>query len=80
MEMNDKLPWAVRGKTFVDGSALSDWVKVYQSRDWHWQYDSHELNFAIYQHDGQYWKLYQARFAQGALTITHTTTAASHAA
>ena len=65
--MNDKHPWAVKGQTFVDGSALTDWVKVYQYPDWHWQYDNHELSFAIYQHDGQYWKLYQARFAQQGL-------------
>jgi hypothetical protein len=65
--MKNKLNWAVRGKTFTDGSALLDWVKVYQSPDWHWQYDTHELSFAIFQHDGQYWKLYQARFVKEGL-------------
>ena len=60
--MNDTLPWAVKGSTFVDGSRYSDWVKIYQSPQWHWQYDTHELCFAIYQYDGQYWKLYHARF------------------
>ena len=62
--MNDTLLWLVKGKTFTDGSQLSDWVKIYQSPDWHWQYDTHELTFAIYEHDGQYWKLYHARFVQ----------------
>lgn len=62
--MNDTLPWAVKGRTFVDGSRLSDWEKIYQSPDWHWQYDTHELSFAIYEHDGQFWKLYEARFVE----------------
>lgn len=62
--MNDTLPWAVTGKTFKDGSLLSDWVKIYQSPDWHWQYDTHELTFAIYKHDGQYWKFYHARYVE----------------
>ena len=62
--MNDTLPWAVKGKTFRDGSQLSDWVKIFQSPDWHWQYDTHELSFRIYEHDGQYWKLYHARFVE----------------
>lgn len=62
--MNDTLPWMIKGKTFTDGSQLSDWVKIYQSPDWHWQYDTHELSFAIYEHDGQYWKLYHARYVE----------------
>ena len=70
--MNDTLPWTIKGKTFIDGSQLSDWVKIYQSPDWHWQYDTHELSFAIYEHDGQYWKLYHARFVeQGAEDYTY---------
>ena len=70
--MNDKLPWAIKGKTFKDGSRLSDWVMIYQSPDWHWQYDTHELTFAIYAHDGQYWKLYHARFVEpGAEEYAH---------
>ena len=60
--MSDKLPWSVEGEVFADGSRLADWVKVYQSSEWHWQYDTHEMTFAIYEHDGQYWKLYRIRY------------------
>lgn len=60
--MKDKLPWNVEGETFADGSRLANWVKVYQSSEWHWQYDTHEMTFAIYAHDGQYWKLYRVRY------------------
>ena len=61
--MTDTLQWHVRGKSFEDGSRFADWVKVDESGIWHWQYDTHELSFDIYQHDGQYWKLYRARTA-----------------
>ena len=60
--MSDTLGWAVRGESFEDGSRLADWVKIEDSGVWHWQYDTHELSFAIYSHDGQFWKLYRARF------------------
>ena len=60
--MTDSLQWSLRGVSFEDGSHLKDWRKIYESDVWHWQYDTHELSFAIYQHDGQYWKLYRARF------------------
>ena len=60
--MKDKLPWQVKGESFADGSRLTDWQKIYQSPDWHWQYDTHEMTFAIYAHDGQFWKLYRARY------------------
>ena len=60
--MTDTLQWAVRGVSFEDGSTLADWTRIEQSGEWHWQYDTHELTFAIYEHDGQYWKLYQARW------------------
>ena len=59
--MTDTLKWAVPGKSFEDGSTLDDWRKIEQS-PWHWQYDTHELSFGIYEHDGQYWKLYLARW------------------
>ncbi len=58
--MSDTLKWRVRGELFEDGSQLSDWQKIEQS-DWQWQYDTHELAFDIYEHDGDYWKLYRAR-------------------
>ena len=61
--MTDTLQWAVRGETFEDGSKLRDWEKIVESGVWHWQYDTHELTFDIYEHDGQYWKLYRARYA-----------------
>lgn len=60
--MSDTLQWSVRGERFSDGSLLRDWVKIQESGVWHWQYDTHELTFDIYEHDGQYWKLYRARF------------------
>ncbi len=60
--MNDKLAWDIKGETFVDGSHLSDWEMVYQSPDWHWQYDTHEMTFEIYKHVGQFWKLYLGRY------------------
>ncbi len=60
--MKDKLPWNVKGESFADGSRLADWRKVYQSSNWHWQYDTHEMSFAIYAHDGQFWKLYHVRY------------------
>ena len=60
--MTDTLGWTVRGESFEDGSRLSDWVEVHVSDEWHWQYDTHELSFSIYRHDGQFWKLYRARF------------------
>lgn len=60
--MTDTLQWAVRGVSFEDGSKLNDWTKIETSGRWDWQYDTHELTFDIYEHDGQYWKLYRARF------------------
>lgn len=59
--MTHTLKWAIPDKTFEDGSALTDWRKIEQG-PWHWQYDTHELSFSIYEHDGQYWKLYLARW------------------
>lgn len=62
--MSDTLPWSVKGETFRDGSQPADWMKIYQSPNWHWQYDIHELSFGIYEYHGQYWKLYHARFIE----------------
>lgn len=56
--MTDTLGWKIEGHSFRDGSLLADWEKIYQDSTWHWQYDTHEMTFAIYKHDGQYWKLY----------------------
>ncbi len=58
--MNNTLQWRVKGELFEDGSRLSDWQKIEQS-NWQWQYDTHELAFDIYEHEGDYWKLYRAR-------------------
>lgn len=70
--MTDTLQWAVRGESFADGSRLADWIKIEESGVWHWQYDTHELTFDIYEHDGQYWKLYRARFVpEGASDYAH---------
>ncbi|NIA70771.1 hypothetical protein HBA54_19405 [Pelagibius litoralis] len=60
--MTETLQWTEPGKTFSDGSKLSDWIKTEDSGIWHWQYDTHEMTFSIYEHDGQYWKLYLARW------------------
>lgn len=62
--MRDTLQWNVRGESFEDGSRFTDWFKVDESGTWHWQYDDHELTFDIYAHDGQFWKLYRARFVR----------------
>lgn len=61
--MSDTLQWRRRGLDFEDGSRLTeDWQLVYESDRWDWQYDTHELSFSIYAHDGQFWKLYRAPF------------------
>ncbi len=61
--MRNTLQWRARGLDFEDGSRLAeDWRLVYESPEWHWQYDTHELSFSIYEHDGAFWKLYRARF------------------
>ena len=59
--MSETLKWRLKGELFEDGSRLSDWQKIQQS-DWQWQYDTHELAFDIYEHDGDYRKLYRARW------------------
>ncbi len=61
--MRNQLAWKIPGETFEDGSRLADWKKI-ASFPWQWQYDTHELAFDIYEHDGGYWKLYRARSAQ----------------
>ena len=70
--MKDKLGWLIKGVQFKDGSYLKDWKTIFQSPDWHWQYDTHEMTFSIYEHDGQFWKLYHARYAKpGDQTYTY---------
>ncbi len=61
--MRNQLAWKIPGETFEDGSRLADWKKI-ASFPWQWQYDTHELAFDIYEHDGGYWKLYRTRSAQ----------------
>ncbi len=69
--MSDTLKWQVKGELFEDGSPVSDWRKVEQS-NWQWQYDTHELAFDIYEHDGDYWKLYRARWVpRGSTEYVH---------
>ena len=65
--MSETLKWRLKGELFEDGSRLPDWQKIQQS-DWQWQYDTHELAFDIYEHDGNYWKLYRARWVPEGLT------------
>jgi hypothetical protein len=55
------LQWELYGLEFEDGSKLEDWTKIEKS-PWHWQYDNHELTFNIYEHLGQFWKLYLSRW------------------
>jgi len=62
--MTDTLKWSVPGETFDDGSKYADWAKVEESGQWHWQYDTHEMTFDIYQHDDQFWKLYRVRVTE----------------
>ena len=59
--MADTLKWSILGEEFEDGSKIEDWQRIERS-PWQWQYDSHELAFDIYEHDGQYWKLYRVRW------------------
>ncbi len=59
--MKNTLRWTIPGEEFEDGSKIEDWRRI-ETSPWHWQYDSHELTFDIYEHDGHYWKLYRARF------------------
>ncbi len=69
--MSETLKWRLKGELFEDGSRLSDWQKIQQS-DWQWQYDTHELAFDIYEHDGNYWKLYRARWVpEGGTEYVH---------
>ena len=51
--MRDTLKWRLTGELFEDGSQLSDWQKIEQSH-WQWQYDTYELAFDIYEHDGEF--------------------------
>ncbi len=59
--MRNTLPWRIRGKSFEDGSNIADWRKI-DTSPWQWQYDTHELGFNIYEHAGEFWKLYRIRF------------------
>lgn len=56
----DKLPWLVPNEVFLDGSKIQDWRKI-ESYPWTAQNQGHDLSFDIYEHDGQFWKLYRAR-------------------
>ena len=61
--MKNTLRWRIPGQEFEDGSKLTDWKKI-DSSPWHQQFDSnYEMTFDIYEHEGQYWKLYQSRWA-----------------
>ncbi|GJM15133.1 MAG: hypothetical protein DHS20C13_04600 [Thermodesulfobacteriota bacterium] len=55
-----KLGWKIKGVMFQDGSKLEDWHKI-EGSSWHWQYDDHDLTFDIYEHKGEFWKLYRSR-------------------
>ncbi len=57
----DKLPWLVPNEVFADGSEVSDWTMI-ESFPWTAQEHGYEMSFDIYEHDGQFWKLYRARW------------------
>ena len=60
--MKNTLRWRIPGQEFEDGSQVDDWHKI-ESSPWHLQFESnYEMTFDIYEHAGQYWKLYQARW------------------
>jgi len=60
--MKNTLRWKIPGQEFEDGSQLKDWHKI-ESSPWHLQFENnYEMTFNIYEHDGQYWKLYQGRW------------------
>ncbi len=60
--MTNTLQWTIADEQFEDGSLLKDWIRIEESGVWHWQYDTHELSFDIYEHDAQFWKLYRIRY------------------
>lgn len=66
--MTNTLQWSVRGESFEDGSLFRDWNKIAESGTWHWQYDTHELTFDIYEHGGAFWKLFRARYVPNGVT------------
>ncbi|MEM7773067.1 MAG: hypothetical protein AAGA75_16360 [Cyanobacteria bacterium P01_E01_bin.6] len=60
--MSNTLRWRIPGHQFEDGSRLTDWKKI-ESSAWHLQIETgYEMTFDIYEHNGQFWKLYQARW------------------
>lgn len=60
--MKNTLRWRIPGYEFEDGSKVLDWKKI-ESSAWHLQIESdYEMTFDIYEHDGQFWKLYQGRW------------------
>ena len=60
--MKNTLQWKIPGQEFEDGSLVTDWKKI-ENTPWHLQIESqYEMTFDIYEHDGQFWKLYQARW------------------
>lgn len=60
--MKNTLRWRVPGHEFEDGSKVIDWSKI-ESSTWQLQVESgYEMTFDIYEHDGQFWKLYQGRW------------------
>ena len=61
--MKNTLQWKIPGQDFEDGSNVSDWQTI-ERNAWHLQFESgYEMTFDIYKHDGQFWKLYRARWA-----------------
>lgn len=60
--MSNTLRWRIPNQQFEDGSKVVDWQKI-ESNPWHLQVErDYEMTFDIYEHDGQFWKLYQGRW------------------
>ncbi|NER80207.1 MAG: hypothetical protein F6K42_11620 [Leptolyngbya sp. SIO1D8] len=60
--MSNTLRWRIPGQQFEDGSTVTDWKKI-ESTFWHLQVErGYEMTFNIYEHDGQFWKLYLGRW------------------
>ncbi len=59
--VRNKMRWRIKDHEFEDGSTLANWTKI-EGSSWLPQEEGYELSFDIYEHDGQFWKLYIARW------------------
>ena len=60
--MKNTMQWQIPDQEFEDGSRITDWKKL-EDGAWHPQFErNYEMKFDIFEYDGQFWKLYQARW------------------